>query len=90
MDFTYWSEHVFLYNSSTLERIINRNGFTTKSNTQLQRYPLANHLYWLSEGKPGGHIKWDSFRGKHLEEAYASKLVELGIADTLWYEGIKI
>jgi 2-polyprenyl-3-methyl-5-hydroxy-6-metoxy-1,4-benzoquinol methylase len=53
-DFTYWSEHVLLFNSENLERIMNRNNYQTVKNTQMQRYSLGNHLYWLSNGKPGG------------------------------------
>ena len=89
MDFTYWSEHVILFNSATLEALIKRNGFNTNWNTQIQRYSLANHLYWLAEGKPGGHKKWTEFNEQVLNEAYSSKLIEMGIADTLWYCGIK-
>lgn len=43
-DFIYWSEHVILFNSETLEKMINRNGFRTEKNTQLERYSLGNHL----------------------------------------------
>lgn len=89
MDFTYWSEHVILFNSATLEALIKRNGFNTNWNTQIQRYSLANHLYWLAEGKPGGHKKWTEFNEQVLNAAYSSKLIEMGIADTLWYCGIK-
>ena len=88
-DFTYWSEHVFLFTSDTLERLLIKNGFNTKQNTQLQRYSLANHLFWLSEGKPGGHTKWVEFNGLDLNKAYSTELVKLGIADTLWYVGMK-
>ena len=89
MDFTYWSEHVILFNSITLETLIKRNGFITNWNTQIQRYSLANHLYWLAHGKPGGHMKWTEFNEKELNDAYEKKLVSLGIADTLWYIGTK-
>ena len=82
-DFTYWSKHVVLFSSATLERLMVRNGFVTSSNTQIQRYSLANHLYWLSEGKPGGHMKWTEFNEKELNDRYAEKLIEEGIADTL-------
>lgn len=60
-DFTYWSEHVLLFTSETLEKLLLRNGYQTSLNTQIQRYSLANHLYWLSKGKPGGHVKWMEF-----------------------------
>lgn len=88
-DFTYWSEHVILFNSETLEKMINRNGFSTKCNTQIERYSLGNHLYWLSQGRPGGHLKWQEFNGRELNKAYEKTLVNLGIADTLWYIGTK-
>lgn len=88
-DFTYWSEHVILFNSNTLERLMVRNGFRTKWNTQVQRYSLANHLYWLSQGKPGGHMKWIEFNEQNLNELYAKKLIESRRADTLWYIGTK-
>lgn len=87
--FTYWSQHVFLFDSNTLEILISRNGFNTEKNTQIQRYSLANHLYWLSKGMPGGHAKWLDFNRKDLNKVYAKVLIELGIADTLWYIGKK-
>ena len=89
-DFTYWSEHVYLYNSVTLKKLLERNGFKTKWNTQIQRYTLANHLYWLSNGKPGGHAKWTEFNEQKINEEYEKTLIELGIADTLWYGGTKM
>lgn len=88
-DFTYWSEHVYLYDSVTLEKLLTRNGFKTKWNTQIQRYSLANHLFWLSHGKPGGHAKWTEFNGQKMNEEYEKALVALNIADTLWYAGTK-
>lgn len=88
-DFTYWSEHVFLYTSNTLEKMLTRNGFQTEWNTQIQRYSLANHLYWLAKGKPGGHVKWTEFNGRKSNAEYAEKLAMVGIADTLWYAGVK-
>lgn len=88
-DFTYWSEHVFLFTSDTLEKLLSRNGFQTKWNRQIQRYSLANHLYWLSKGKPGGHMRWIEFNGGQLNAEYAEKLANAGMADTLWYAGSK-
>lgn len=89
LNFTYWSEHVFLFNSDTLERLLLRNGFQTKQNTQIQRYSIANHLYWLSKKKPGGHMKWIEFNDQELNNIYAQVLIDSKIADTLWYMGIK-
>lgn len=88
-DFTYWSEHVMLFNSDTLERLFRRNGFRVRLNTQIQRYPLSNHLYWLAKGRPGGHAKWKEFNGKELNVLYEKALVELRAADTLWLIGAR-
>lgn len=78
-----------LFNSGTLERLINRNGFITKKNVQCERYSLGNHLYWLSKGRPGGHVKWKEFNDKQMNDIYERILAERGIADTLWYVGVK-
>lgn len=89
-DFSYWSEHVYLFNSNTLSALIERNGFETIENTQFMRYTLANHLFWLANDKPGGHIKWKQYFGdSELDTAYERALVRNGMADTLWYVGRK-
>ena len=69
-DFTYWSAHVILYTSETLEKMIQKQGFIAEWNTQIQRYNLSNHLYWLANGKPGGHAKWKMFNEKILNDEY--------------------
>lgn len=89
-DFTYWSEHVNLYSSLNLEKLMKRNGFETKENTQIMRYNLANHLFWLSAGKPGGGSKgiFEEFNEQQLTIEYNNVLIKNQIADTLWYVGI--
>lgn len=84
MDFTFWSEHVFLYNSTSLERLMKDCGFSTVNNGQVQRYPLANTLYWLAENGPGGHVKWSEFKSDLLDEAYTSILQRMNKCDTLF------
>lgn len=55
-DFTYWSAHLYLYTRESLTKLINDNGqFDIELEGQVQRYPLSNHLYWLSKHKSGGH-----------------------------------
>lgn len=53
-DFTYWSPHIILYNYDTIRILAEKSGLKVKWNRQVQRYPLANHLYWLSVHEPGG------------------------------------
>jgi len=54
-DFTYWSQHLFLFNAETLRRLVEQAGLEVLSVQQFQRYPLSNHLHWLSHDQPGGH-----------------------------------
>lgn len=82
-DFTYWSPHLYLFNPGTLRTVARRAGLEVELLEQVQRYPLANHLHWLSHGKPGGHRVWDFLRDTGLDRAYAAKLAERGLCDTL-------
>ncbi|MDD5389723.1 MAG: class I SAM-dependent methyltransferase [Gallionellaceae bacterium] len=84
-EFTYWSPHLFLYNPATLARLLEKAGITRDRFTvsQYQRYPLANHLMWLAEGRPGGHAAWSFLDSPALTEAYAAQLAAQGRCDTL-------
>lgn len=84
MDFTFWSEHLFLYNSVSLERLMRDCGFEVVDNGQVQRYPLANHLHWLAENEPGGHVKWSEFGSDILNKEYANALRRMNQCDTLF------
>lgn len=81
--FTFWSEHLILHTRESLEAFLKASGFTSISIQGFQRYPLANHLYWLSEGKPGGHQQWSYLRNEQVDDAYASMLAQLDKTDTL-------
>lgn len=82
-DFTYWSCHVFLYTARTLQKLLGNNGFEVVKSHQVQRYPLANHLYWLSQGKPGGQNQWHFFDDEEMNRRYAEKLATQGQCDTV-------
>lgn len=85
-DFTYWSAHLFLYNIQSLSMIIKKcDKFNVISAGQIQRYPLSNHLMWLAKGLPGGHNEWSYLDSKELDAAYAKKLEELEMSDTLFF-----
>ncbi len=81
--FTFWSEHLILHTRKSLEAFISRIGFVNVSIQGFQRYPLANHLYWLSRHKPGGHIAWNYLNTPALDQAYADILAKLDKTDTL-------
>jgi 2-polyprenyl-3-methyl-5-hydroxy-6-metoxy-1,4-benzoquinol methylase len=82
-NFSYWSQHLFLFNPHTLADLIRQAGLTLRWIKQVQRYPLSNHLYWLSRGKPGGHQQWAFLDSPVLDETYAARLAALGCCDTL-------
>jgi hypothetical protein len=82
-DFTFWSEHLLLHTRITLAAFLNAAGFKRIVVKVIQRYPLANHLYWLSNGMSGGHLKWAELRTADLDEAYESMLASLDLTDTL-------
>lgn len=81
--FTYWSQHLFLFNASTLATTGKKAGLRPVSITQFQRYPLSNHLHWLSNKKPGGHNIWPFIDTAELNSAYENSLARAGMCDTL-------
>ena len=82
-DFTYWKCHIYLYTMDTLRLLAKKAGLQVKFMRQVQRYPLANHLYWLSKGQPGGHFKWSFMENDAMNHQYGELLANLGIADTI-------
>lgn len=82
-DFTYWSPHLFLYNSENIRLLMKKAGLKINWIKQIQRYSLGNHLYWLANGKPGGHKKWNLFNDKDLNERYENILSENNMCDTI-------
>lgn len=81
--FTYWSQHLFLFNAKTLEILARQAGLRVVALQHYQRYSLSNHLHWLSRGKPGGHELWAFLDTPELASAYTATLAALGKTDTL-------
>jgi len=82
-NFTYWSQHLYLFNQFNLSKLINKAGLKVNWIRQVQRYSIANHLYWLSTGKPGGHKVWAFLDNQEIGSAYEFNLASLGMCDTL-------
>jgi 2-polyprenyl-3-methyl-5-hydroxy-6-metoxy-1,4-benzoquinol methylase len=81
--FTYWSQHLFLFNAETLRQLAVQAGLVVIAIEQVQRYSISNHLYWLSRQAPGGHKHWSFLDSPLLNSAYADALAALGKCDTL-------
>jgi SAM-dependent methyltransferase len=82
-NFTYWSQHLFLFNAPTMGELVRQSGLRLVSIQQYQRYPLSNHLHWLSHGSPGGHQRWAFLDNAILSNAYAASLASVGMCDTI-------
>ena len=81
--FTYWSQHLYLFSAATLNTLATQAGLKVVAIQHYQRSPLPNHLYWLSQAKPGGHQRWAFLDTPELEAAYANALAATGKTDTL-------
>lgn len=82
--FTFWSEHLILHTRESLKRFIeSQDKFKVDSILGFQKYPLSNHLHWLTKNKPGGHIAWNFLDNPTMREAYEKTLQSLDKTDTL-------
>ncbi len=81
--FTFWSEHLILHTRASLKILLEKANFRNVIIKGFQRYPLANHLYWVKEGKPSGHIIWNELRTEELDAAYSNLLKDIDMTDTL-------
>lgn len=81
--FTYWSQHLYLFNAQTIKMLATQAGLHVVAVKHHQRYPISNHLYWQSQGKPGGHKKWGFLDTPELNAAYQNSLAAIGKTDTI-------
>lgn len=81
--FTFWSEHLVLHTRESLTAFLAAAGFSSIAVEGFQRYPLANHLYWLAHGKPGGQKHLSEFSSPALDAAYQERLAAMDRTDTL-------
>jgi len=83
-DFTFWSEHLLLHTRESLARFLAQAGFADVSITGVQRHGVANHLYWLRNGKPGGQDVWRFLESDTLNREYENLLARYDRTDTLF------
>ena len=81
--FTFWSEHLVLHNRYSLNALLDEVNFKNIVISGFQRYNLANHLHWLKEKQPSGHIKWSMLSTDQLDNAYSSMLEKIDRTDTI-------
>jgi len=88
-NFTYWSHHPMLHSSVSLSNLVTTAGFSNIDAKMVQRYGLANHIFWMTHQKAGGHVYWEDKFSSTTEASYAQDLISQGIADTLWLQATK-
>ncbi|MDB0016099.1 class I SAM-dependent methyltransferase [Alphaproteobacteria bacterium] len=82
--FTLWSQHLILHRRQSLFRMMNHVGCNNIQIEGVQRYPVSNHLHWLSAGTPGGHkASMSIIDSRELNAAYAASLGRIDATDTL-------
>jgi len=83
-EFTLWSQHLVLHTRDSLKRLLAASGFAEIVIEGVQRYPLSNHLGWLSRGRPGGHKSTlAAIDTSDLRQSYEAALNRIDATDTL-------
>lgn len=82
-NFTFWSNHLYLYDSENFPKALNSNLYSIEDTIFYQRYPIENHLYWLLEGSPGGHEIWKNKVNNSFKRFYNNILIKKKATDTL-------
>lgn len=80
--FTFWSQHLILHTKKSLEKLLMISGFSKINIKYEQRYNIFNHIFWLTDGKPGGH-KSTILHDNELIKAYNSFVCRNELSDTL-------
>lgn len=81
--FTFWSEHLVLHTRQSLSCVLMAGGFRNVEVSGYQRYPLANHLFWLAKNRPGGHEVWMFLDNEEMRSEYEAVLARLDRTDSL-------
>ena len=82
--FTLWSQHLVLHTRESMHALLGHCGFTNIVIEGVQRYPLSNHLNWLTNARPGGHRSDLSLLDDaDLKRAYSNALGRIDATDTI-------
>jgi len=81
-NFYFQKQHPYYYSPTSLQHLLEHNGFTVEAMIPHQRYGLENHLAWLTQGKPGGNENYRRIFANSCA-AYRASLETAGHADTV-------
>ncbi|MEN9965987.1 MAG: hypothetical protein RL416_144 [Pseudomonadota bacterium] len=84
MKFTLWSEHLVLHTRNSLKSVVEAAGWIIDEIISVQRYPVWNHMAWLSDGIPTGlSASLNDSAAEQLSSAYQHFLAARDRTDTL-------
>ncbi len=82
-DFLFFTDHLQYFTRQSLALTIKSAGLASDGIWGHNRFGLANHLFWLSKGKPGGHVAWSFLETPSLAREYGRALAAADISDSL-------
>ena len=81
--FLFFTDHLQYFTRRSLSELIKQAGLNQVGIWGHNRFNIANHLYWLSNGKPGGHTQWSFLETPALKMEYARALAAADLSDSL-------
>ncbi len=81
--FHFFKSHLHYFSRQSMQQMLKEAGLSNARIIGHSRFSIANHLYWLRHGKPGGHAKWSFLEDPQLAQAYNAVLAKLDAADSL-------
>ena len=82
-EFHFFLDHLHYFSRRSLSETITRAGAEVLTIAGHNRFGLANHLYWLRHGKPGGHKIWNFLENSAVFEEYTKGLAAADLSDSL-------
>jgi SAM-dependent methyltransferase len=76
--------HPYVYSEKAVKLTLGRAGFEVECVQYKQRYGLANHLQWLTVGKPGGNRLFERLFEGPANDEYKKALEKNGCTDTVY------
>lgn len=81
--FLFFTDHLQYFTRHSLSVAIRKAGLKEVGIWGHNRFHLANHLYWLSKGTPGGHKHWSFLETPTLRLEYDRALAAADLSDSL-------
>lgn len=81
--FHFFKDHLHYFSRASLTEAIQQAGAMPVSVSGHSRFGLANHMYWLRYGKPGGHLIWNFLETPPTRLEYSRALAAANISDSL-------